>query len=121
MIEPTNIGLSEKAHVKLQGLQQDGYFAQMVDGYRFAIALALAEGVLPDDISGSRQNVFGVATVDPERELYTAIKSIINVGSTPVYKWAERLADWGILEMSRRADEGKLDIGMIIEKAKESI
>lgn len=117
MIEPTNLGLSDRAHVKLKALAEDGHFAQMSDAYRFAIALALAQGALPDDISGSRQNVFGVATIDPDRELYTAIKTIIDTGDTPVYRWAERLADWGVLEMARRTDEGALDIGAILEDA----
>lgn len=115
--EPTNIGIGEVAHAKLKTLWQDGHFAQMADAYRFAIALALAHGVTPSEITGSRQNVFGVATVDPDQSLYTAIKILIDTGETPIYRWAERLADWGVIEMSRRADEGTLDIGQILEES----
>lgn len=117
MTEPTNIGIGDSAHSKLKSLCEDGYFNQMVDAYRFAIALALAHGVIPTDISGSRQNVFGVATVDPDKSLYTAIKTLIDTGDVPVYRWAERLADWGVVELSGRADEGTLDIGQILEEA----
>jgi hypothetical protein len=117
MIEPTNIGIGDAAHAKLKALSQDGYFAQMVDVYRFAIALALAYGVTPIEITGSRQNVFGVATVDPDKSLYTAIKTLIDTSDTPVYRWAERLADWGVIEISRRVDEGTFDIGQILEEA----
>jgi len=116
--EPTNLGLSERAHSKLKALaiEKDGHFGQMADAYRFAIALALSSGVLPDEISG-RQNVFGVATIDPERDLYNAIRTLIDTGEIPVYRWAERLADWGVMEMARLADEGKLDIGLLIREA----
>ncbi len=119
MIEPTNIGIGDAAHAKLKALCQDDYFAQMADVYRFAIALALAYGITPMEITGARQNVFGVATVDPDKSLYTAIKTLIDTGDTPVYRWAERLADWGVIELSRRADEGTLDIGQILEEAEK--
>jgi len=115
--EPNQIGLGEVAHAKLKRLHEDGYFAQMMDAYRFAIALALAHGATPREITGSRQNVFGVATIDPDQSLYTAIKILINTGDISVYRWAERLADWGVMEMSRRTDEGTFDIGQILEES----
>lgn len=115
--EPTNLGLSEKAHIKLKSLEADGYFGMMADAYRFAISLALAKGVQPTEISGARQNVFGVATIDPDREIYTAIKTIITTGDIPVYRWAERLADWGVLELARRAEGGSLNVGEILSEA----
>ncbi len=115
--EPNQIGIGEVAHTKLKRLCEDGYFAQMMDAYRFAIALALANGATPSEITGSRQNVFGVATIDPDQSLYTAIKMLIKTGDIPVYRWAERLADWGVMEMSRQVDEGTFDIGQILEES----
>lgn len=115
--EPNQIGIGEVAHAKLKKLCEDRHFAQMMDAYRFAIALALAHGAVPREITSSRQNVFGVATIDPDQSLYTAIKTLIDTGDTPVYRWAERLADWGVIEMSRRADEGSLDIGQILKES----
>lgn len=115
--EPTNIGLSEDAHVKLKRLQEDGHFAQMADAYRFAIALALNMGVTPPDLPGTRANIFGVATIDPEREIFTAIASLLNTGDEPIYRLAERLADFGVQELFRRAESGKLDISTILLEA----
>ena len=115
--EPNQIGIGEVTHVKLKKLCEDRHFAQMMDAYRFAIALALAHGVVPSDITGSRQTIYSVATIDPDQSLYTAIKTLIDTGDTPVYRWAERLADWGVIEMSRRADEGTLDIGQILKES----
>lgn len=113
MVEPTGLGLSEIAHARAKKLQEDGHFSQMVDAYKFAIAYAIAAGATPGELA-HRKNVFGVATVDPKGEIYGAIKSLVDTGDTPIYHWAERLADWGIMELSRRSDGGTLDIATIL-------
>jgi hypothetical protein len=46
-----NIGLSEAGNDKLDRLKEMGYFAEKMDGYRFAVSLALAQGVIPPDIT----------------------------------------------------------------------
>ena len=112
--EPTMIGLSERAHAKLKRFKEDGIFSEMVDAYRCAIALALAHGVIPGEVPAPRTTVFSVASVDPERELGIAIKAIMNVSDVPVYRMAERLAEWGVEELSRRAETGDLDMGLIL-------
>ena len=104
--EPTNIGLSELAHTRLRRLKEDGHFGEMVDAYRVAVALALASGVQPPELPGTRSNIFNVGTVDPDRELYTAIKTLLSTGDIPVYRWAERLAEWGVTELFRRSELG---------------
>jgi hypothetical protein len=91
----------------------------MTDAYRFAIALALAHGVVPEDISGQR-TIFNVGTLDPDRKIYTTIKSLMDTGDTPVYRWAERLAEWGVREMTAMADKGELDIGRILSQTQEA-
>lgn len=115
--EPTNIGLSEDGHVKLKRLKEDGHFAEMADAYRFAIALALANGARPPELP-TKVNVFGVSTIDPEKEVYAAIKGLLDVGDVPVYKWAERLADWGIHEIANRLDRG-LEVESALQEADE--
>lgn len=119
--EPTTIGLSDRAHAMLKRLvedKQNGNFAEMADAYRFGIALALAHGVIPEDMSGQR-TIFNIGTLDPDRQIYTTIKSLMNTGDMPIYRWAERLAEWGIREMSSMADRGEFDIGSILSKAQE--
>ena len=114
--EPTMIGLSEKTHPLLKRLKEDGHFAEMADGYRFGIALALAHGVLPDEPPAPRQTIFSVATIDPDREIATAIRAIIDTEGIPVYRWAERLAEWGVSELSRRTENGEIDVTAILEE-----
>lgn len=117
--EPTTIGLSEQAHAMLKRLAEDkqnGNFAEMADAYRFGIALALAHGVVPGEITGQRTTIFNVGTIDPDRQIYTTIRTLVAIDDTPVYRWAERLAEWGVREMAAMDDRGDLDIGSIVAK-----
>ena len=114
--EPTMIGLSEATHGKLQRLKEDGHFREMADAYRFAIGLAMAQGVVPPEISSSR-TVFSVATIDPNQELRNAIQAVLGgqlEGS--VYKMAERLADWGINELAAAAERGEIDVVALFDQ-----
>jgi hypothetical protein len=111
------IGLSEKTHPLLKRLKEDGHFAEMADAYRFGIALALAHGVIPGEPPAPRTTIFSVATVDPDREIATAIRTIIDTEGQPVYRWAERLAEWGVAELARRAEAGEIDVASLLEEA----
>lgn len=116
--EPTMIGLSEKAHALLKRLKEDEHFLDMADGYRFGIALALAQGVVPGDPVPPRTTIFSVGTIDPDKEIAGAIRSLHDVGTTPVYKWAERLAEWGVTELWHRASSGDLNLQAILEESR---
>lgn len=118
--EPTMIGLSEATHAKLQRLKEDGHFREMADAYRFAIGLAMAQGVIPPEISSSR-TVFSVATIDPNQELRNAIQAVLGgqlEGS--VYKMAERLADWGINELAAAAERGDIDVVALFDQVQDA-
>jgi hypothetical protein len=113
------IGVAEATHPKLQRLKEDGHFREMADAYRFAIGLALAQGVIPPEI-GSR-TVFSVATIDPNQELKNAIQSVLGgqlEGS--VYKMAERLADWGINELAAAAERGEIDVVQLFDQVEDT-
>lgn len=118
--EPTMIGLSEKMHGTLKRLKEDGHFAEMADAYRFGVALALAHGVIPDEVPTPRTTIFSVATVDPDREISNAIRALMDTEDTPVYRWAERLAEWGVAELARQAESGEIDVGAILQEAGQS-
>lgn len=114
MNEPTSIGLSDNAHAVLKRLKEDGHFAEMVDAYRFGIALALAHGVAPEEPTQSRTTIFSVATVDPDREIEAAVRLILGNKDIPIYRMCERLAEWGVSELGRRAETGTLDVGTML-------
>lgn len=117
--EPTMIGLSEKSHAILKRLKEDGHFAEMADAYRFGIALALANGVIPSEPPPPRTTIFSVATVDPDREIGNAIRALMETGDVPIYRWVERLAEWGVTELARRAQGGEIDFGAILKESEK--
>lgn len=118
--EPSTIGLSEKAHTILTKLKEDGYFAEMLDGYRFGISLALSKNIIPDEISGSKQTTFNIGSLDSDKSIYKAIKLLLDTKDIPVYRWAERLAEWGVLELGKKAESGDIDFSEIINLAQDA-
>ena len=115
--ELTTIGASESAHEKLKWLQEEQYIRELLDGYRFAIALALAQGIEPPELQ-KRTTIFNVGTVDPDQSIKRSIKALMGdrVQDTAVYKMAERLADWGINELASQAQTGKLDFVNLLDQ-----
>lgn len=111
------IGLSEKTHAVLTQMKEDGYLAEMADGYRLGIALALAKGVVPPEVPAPRKTVFSVATIDPDQDVATAIRSLANLEGGSIYRMAERLAEWGINEIHTMFDGGPIDIADILRAA----
>ena len=118
--EPTTIGLSDSAHEKLKWLREEQHFRDLLDGYRFAIGLALAQGVEPPDIE-KRTTIFNVGTVDPDQSLKLSIKALMGdrVEKTSVYRMAERLAEWGINELASQAKVGSIDFVSLLVQAGE--
>ena len=110
--EPTMLGLSEVTHAKLKRLKEEGHFKEMADAYRFGIGLALAQGMTDPPELSSTTTVFSVATIDPDQSLRRGIEAIVGdkLADRSVYRFAERLADWGIQELSREADQGEIKI-----------
>jgi len=118
--EPTTIGLSEGAHEKLKRLQEEQHFRELLDGYRFAIGLALAQGVEPPEIH-KRTTIFNVGTVDPDQSLKRSIEALMGdrVRDTSIYKMAERLAEWGVNELASQAEAGSIDFAGLLDQGGE--
>ena len=118
MEEPTTVGLSSDGHDRLRRLKEDGYFAEMADAYRFAVALALAHGAAPAAVR-SRATIFNIGTLDPDKQVYNAVKSLHNVRDEPVYSVAERLAEWGVAELYRMAETGNISFTQILQEIED--
>lgn len=118
--EPTTIGLSEGAHEKLKRLQEEKHFRELLDGYRFAIGLALAQGVEPPEVQ-KRTTIFNVGTVDPDQSLKRSIEALMGdrVRDASIYKMAERLAEWGVNELASQAEAGSIDFAGLLDQAGE--
>jgi hypothetical protein len=112
-----NIGLSEAGNDKLDRLKEMGYFAEKMDGYRFAVSLALAQGVIPPDIT-KRTTFLNVGSLDPDQTLRRPVEALLNdqiEGTTP-YRLVERLADWGVTELYRQAEQGDINFEGILDQ-----
>lgn len=121
--EPTTLGLSQTAHNKLKWLKEEQYFRELLDGYRFAIALALAQGIDPPDIKEKRTTIFNIGTADPDQSLKQCIQVIMGdrIQGIPIYKMAERLAEWGINELESQArSSGGIDFVTLLDQASET-
>jgi len=121
MSEPTTIGLSESSHVKLKRLVGDNSFSEMRDAYRFAIALAIAANVNPPEIEGKKQTFLNIGSLDPDGEIAAAISALRKDNEGSVYRFAEKLADWGVHELAKHADMGPLDFSAIIIEATNTV
>ena len=119
--EPTTIGLSQGAHNKLKWLQEEKYFHDLLDGYRFAISLALAQGIEPPEIR-KRTTIFNVGTVDPDQSLKECIQVVMGdrTQGVPIYKIAERLAEWGVNELESQARSGGIDFVVLLDQASDA-
>lgn len=104
------VGLSEKADEKLEELRELEVFADKIDGYRFAISLAIAQGVIPPEIE-KRKTLFNVGSLDPDQTLRRAVEALMSnqlENATP-YRLIERLAEWGVNELHAEAKGGGID------------
>lgn len=114
-MEPTTVGLSEKGRQNLARLKEAGVFGEGIDAYRFAVALALAHGAIPEVIQS--RTIYNVGSLDPDKHLYKVVRSLRDASaSEPVYETIERLAEWGVSEMIRRLDSNSLNITDLVRE-----
>lgn len=115
--ELITVGLSEVGSENLDRLKEMGVFAEKMDGYRFAVALALAHGVVPAEIT-KRTTFLNVGSLDPDQGLRRAVEALMSdqLRDTTVYRLVERLADWGVNELYRQAQLGEIDFTSIFDQ-----
>lgn len=109
--EPVTVGLSQEGKIRLSRLKEDGHFSEMMDAYRFAVGLAIAYGAISEKKNTS--TIFNVGSLDSDRSLYTVVKELRLESGEPVYKTIERLAEWGVEELSKLAESGSINFSKI--------
>ena len=112
-----NIGLSEAGNDKLDELKELGIFSDKLDAYRFAVALAIAQGVNPPEIN-KRTTFLNVGSLDPDQSLKSAIEALMpeQLQQTTAYRLIERLADWGVNELHAQAKAGEVDFVELLQQ-----
>ena len=114
--EPTTVGITDRANRMLVEMTEDsGEFKQKLDGYRFAIALAISAGGISNTLTNSR-TIYAVGSLDPEKVIYNTAKVLLGdlYPDQPIYKIVERLAEWGIQEMYASRVDGYLDLDALL-------
>lgn len=122
MIEDINkFSLSERAHAKLKLLQEEGHFLEMRDAYRMGIALALSKGIRPPEILPPKASgIYSISQVDPDQSIALAIELLMDTEGLPPYRWAERLAEWGVEALAHQSKNGQIDIVQLLNEANDS-
>lgn len=105
----TTLGLSEANHDVLQWLQSEGYFPQMMDAYKFALALGLAFGERSSLVN--RKTQFNVGSFDPDHSIQTLLQVVLAEQEPDVYRAVEEYADWGLQRMRTSMESGDFRFG----------
>jgi hypothetical protein len=114
----TTVGLTSESHNALKLLKKNGVFKEMVDGYRFGIALAIAYGnIAPEDIKTN--TIFNIGSLDPDDKLKKIIIEFFPEAVENTYTYAERLAEWGVSEMGKLTESGELKFSDIFDKVQK--
>lgn len=115
--EIVTIGLSEAGNAKLDELKESGIFAEKMDGYRFAVALALAQGAIAPEIT-KRSTFLNVGSLDPDQTLRRAVETLLpeRLTETTPYRLIERLADWGVNDLHAQSQSGGIDFVQLFEQ-----
>jgi hypothetical protein len=91
------VGASSASREVLERLREQGHIADMMDGYRLAITVAIGFGRQPGGgEKGERKTMFAVGNLDPDSALREAIKEIYPTHRTTPARAAEDLAEQGL-------------------------
>jgi hypothetical protein len=115
IVEPVNLSISDENHIWLKKFKDESIFLEMRDAYKFSVALAIARDLKPKDIS-KKETVFGIASIDPSKELYSCIEYLYPDKIQARYHLLEQLADVGMSYLVEMYKNGKLDLVKMIEE-----
>ena len=105
--DTVTVGLTSAGHSSLQRLKDDGVFSEMIDGYRFAIGLAVHRRMIaPDTIS--TETIFNVGSLDRDGMIRDLVVSLYPEAKERPYSFAERLAEAGVEELVQLYDSRQL-------------
>lgn len=104
------LSASNDANTSLDLLTAHGWFADGIEAYRVAIAVALARGLTEEDVPErvNAQTKYNVGSVDPEGRIRNLIVLMRPQDSSRPYAAAEWLAEAGLSLISRELEDGEL-------------
>ena len=100
------VGVSATSQAQLDEMQRQKLIGDQMDGYRLAVATAIAFGRSPRASPGSsRTTKYAAGNLDPDQELKTVIAEIYPDSKRTPYRALEDLAEQG-LEILKAQTEG---------------
>lgn len=103
------IGLTPHARTVIAQMMESGYFQDQIDAAKFALAIAVREGIGPGITEGT-DTVWNVGSLDAEGELRQLIPVLFEDVEGP-YRVVEHLINQGLEIIGREIeDRGAFDI-----------
>jgi hypothetical protein len=109
------VRLTDDAHAKLTQLKDSGIFGEMLDGYRMAIGIALAEGIIDSPENRRGRTYLNAGSLDPDGVIRDVIVEMFPASEGSPYEIAERLAEAGIQVLSARI-ESNPEVGVFFKE-----
>ena len=107
--------MTEDGRRLLQRLKDEGIFNELVDGYRFAVALAIKRELEPSTAEISTTTAWNVGTFDGDQVLRDMV-TVLRPDSAPApYRYIERLADAGLTELAKVESTGQMRYADLFE------
>jgi hypothetical protein len=111
------IGASAGSRATLDHLQEHGHIADLMDGYRLAIATAISFGREPREKTESdRVTMFATGNLDPDMAIKTAVMEIYPRSRTWPYRAAEDLAEQGLEILEESLDGEQISYTNLLER-----
>jgi hypothetical protein len=100
-------GLTDAARDQLDVVADQGGFADKLDAYRLALAIALAQGLEPAAADVSRKTYVNVGSLDPDGAIKSAVLAVRDDHDDRPVAFMERLAEAGIAKLYEHLESGK--------------
>lgn len=101
----TTVGGSELGHTVLKQLEADEVFPEMMDAYRFAIAVGLA--LRKRTPFTGRRTMFNIGSFDKDASVANLIQTLMPCEANEVYRAAEELAETGFRRIAPTVESGE--------------
>lgn len=105
--DKAQLGLSAEASADLDRIHDDLKLPDRIDGYRLAVAVALAKGLAPAPEKVSRTTAYNASgTLDTDGSMRAAVVVLRQDHAGRPYALVERLAEAGLRDLAAHLDSG---------------
>jgi len=102
------LGMTDLGRKVLDDLRDGEFINDLVDGYRFAFALAIERRLEPSSSDIRTTTTWNVGTFDGDQLLRDLVVILRPESADAPYRYIERLADSGLQELRRLQETGQM-------------